>query len=115
GDGSRVCAADAVTAGDLDQPDGGPDHRRGRAPRLEMHLAARALPAARASAGGLPASQGGRKPAMKASPAPVSSTTRSTASAGARTGSGRLLAYQSAPSALSLITTCGNQAVSTFA
>src|SRR5690606_17196039 len=88
---------------------------RGRAPRFEMHLAASALPAARASVGGLPASQGGRKPAVKASPAPVPAATRSTVSAGARMGSARVLVYQSAPSALSLITTWGNQAVRTFA
>ncbi len=60
-------------------------------------------------------SHGGRKPAQNASPAPVPSTILSTGSAATRTGSGRPLLYHNAPSALILITTCGNHAVSTLA
>src|SRR5689334_6532995 len=76
---------------------------------------ARRQPAARASAGGLPSSQAGRKPAAKASPPPVPSTTLSIGSALTVIGSARPLVYQRAPSAPSLITTWGYQAVSTLA
>jgi len=59
----------------------------GRAPRWPTALAASRQPEVRASAGGLPSSHAGRKPAMKASPAPVPSTIFSTGSGGTVTGS----------------------------
>src|SRR5690242_18518015 len=89
--------------------------RAGRAPMWPIAWVARRQPAARASAGGLPSSQAGRKPAAKASPPPVPSTTLSMGSALTVIGSALPLVYQRAPSAPSLITTWGYQAVSTLA
>src|SRR2546423_2224541 len=77
----------------------------GRAPASPNARAASRQPLASASIGGFLSSQGGRKPAQNASPAPVPSTNFSTGFAGTRTGP-RPFA-NTAPSGPSFTTTSG--------
>src|SRR3954447_3143266 len=85
-----------------------PGAAQGRAPRRVTTVLPSALPASRAADRSDPLRHFGRKPAAKASPAPVESTT-STRGAGRRRTSGDPRSATSAPAAPSLTTTRGKE------